>query len=120
MSQTFAVIFLSSDLMFYSQISSAARSAGLASLMVKNAQELTTKTDPSNVQWVLVDLFQSKTEVAELAVELKRICANARILGFGPHVDGDVLNAAREAGFDDVMPRSKFHNLLPRLFVPAD
>lgn len=31
-----------------------------------------------------------------------------RVVGFGSHVDGDLLRAAREAGCTDVMPRSRF------------
>jgi DNA-binding NarL/FixJ family response regulator len=68
------------------------------------------------VQWLIVDLSQHQSDLTQLASEIKAKCPNTHLLGFGAHVDTQALRAAQEAGFDDVMPRSKFHNLLPRLF----
>ena len=35
-----------------------------------------------------------------------------RVVGFGPHVDDELLAAARRAGFDEVLPRSVFFHRL--------
>ena len=37
-----------------------------------------------------------------------------RMVAYGSHVDAAVLRAAREAGCDPVLPRSKFVEELPR------
>jgi DNA-binding NarL/FixJ family response regulator len=38
-----------------------------------------------------------------------------RIVAFGSHVDTDLLAAARDAGVDDVLPRSVFFRRLPEV-----
>ena len=37
------------------------------------------------------------------------------VIGFGSHVDVERLELARAAGFDQVLPRSKFSASLPEL-----
>ncbi len=110
------IVFLSSDLLFYSQISSSAKAAGHSSCMIKRLEEIDSKCNADSVQWLIVDLSQHQTDLTTLASDIKAKCPNAHLLGFGAHVDTQALRAAQEAGFDDVMPRSKFHSLLPRLF----
>src|SRR3954447_6958974 len=41
-----------------------------------------------------------------------------RFIGFGPHVERDVLRVAREAGCDEVLARSVFFPTLDRLQAP--
>ncbi|HZD67221.1 MAG TPA: hypothetical protein VE152_14080, partial [Acidimicrobiales bacterium] len=38
-----------------------------------------------------------------------------RTVGFGSHVDRELLRAARDAGYDQVLARSAFFSGLPRL-----
>lgn len=40
---------------------------------------------------------------------------DAEVIGFGPHVDDDLLEAGRSAGCADVLPRSVFFRRLPEL-----
>jgi hypothetical protein len=42
----------------------------------------------------------------------------ARVLGFGSHVDADLLAAARAAGCDEVLARSKFFARARELLAP--
>lgn len=42
----------------------------------------------------------------------------APIVGFGSHVDADLLAAARAAGCQRVLPRSRFFRELPQLLAP--
>jgi DNA-binding NarL/FixJ family response regulator len=53
---------------------------------------------------VIVDISTSLQMVAEIRAETPGI----RIVGYGPHVDDDAAQAARAAGADIVMPRSRF------------
>jgi hypothetical protein len=57
---------------------------------------------------VIVDL--SRPGVLEV---LPRVAA--RTIGFGSHVDADLLDAARAAGCDEVLPRSQLFRRLPGL-----
>ena len=53
---------------------------------------------------VIVDISRSAQLVAEIRAEMPA----ARIVCFGPHVDDDAAEAARAAGADVVIPRSRF------------
>ena len=53
---------------------------------------------------VIVDLARSADRVAEIRAAMP----HARIVGFGPHVDDATAQAARDAGADLVLPRSRF------------
>ena len=53
---------------------------------------------------VIVDLARLRDLAAELAA-VRAAAPAARILGFGPHVEGAALEAARAAGADLVLPR---------------
>ena len=56
-----------------------------------------------------------------VVVDLRRpgvieACAGigAHVIGFGPHVDDDLLAAATDAGIDEVLPRSVFFSRVQR------
>jgi hypothetical protein len=53
---------------------------------------------------VIVDLARSGAEIGALRAAMPV----ARIVGFGPHVDEESASAARAAGADVVLPRSRF------------
>ncbi len=53
---------------------------------------------------VVVDLGRHAAAVGAV----RRLAPDAFIVAFGPHVDGPVLEAARSAGADRVLPRSRF------------
>ena len=42
-----------------------------------------------------------------------------RVIGFGSHVDRELLDAARAAGCHQVLARSAFFSRLPELLAPA-
>ncbi len=66
---------------------------------------------------LLVDL---EAEAAVDAIERCRtMVPTPRIVAFGPHVRGDLLAAAREAGADEVLARSAFVARLLELLRPA-
>lgn len=59
---------------------------------------------------VMLDLTSG---VAPAAVRELLGTGPVRLLAFGPHVDTTTLEAARQAGFDDVWPRSRLAAALP-------
>ena len=44
---------------------------------------------------------------ADAVARWRRRCPEATIVAFGPHVEGEVLKAARRAGADDVVVRGR-------------
>ncbi len=53
---------------------------------------------------VIVDLARNGDAIASV----RELVPEARIIGFGPHVDGEGADRARAAGADVVFPRSRF------------
>jgi hypothetical protein len=57
---------------------------------------------------ILVDL--SKRGVSEVLADI--VASGARVVGYGSHVDHQLLAAAEAAGVGEVLPRSKFFSRL--------
>jgi hypothetical protein len=64
---------------------------------------------------VIVDLARHGDALAEI----RALLPDARIVGFGPHVDGDGAELAHAAGADAVLPRSRFFRD-PRAAIAAE
>jgi hypothetical protein len=58
---------------------------------------------PFEADLVVIDLAR----VGDIS-SVRRAAPHSRIIAFGPHVDDATLDAGRDAGIDDVMPRSQF------------
>jgi hypothetical protein len=88
------VCALVSDLMDRSRISAAIPDA----VFVRDAAAC------SDADVVIIDLARSGGAVGAVRAGVP----GARIVGFGPHVDDATADAARAAGADVVLPRSRF------------
>ena len=88
------VAALVDDLMDRSRLTQAMPSATFA----RDVGEIGT------VDVVVVDLARHGAALAQL----RAAHPDARLVGFGPHVDTETLAAARAAGADLVLPRSQF------------
>lgn len=73
--------------------------------------------DDGDPEIVVVDL--GRRGVLD-ALPALRAATTARIIGFGPHVERDLLIAARAGGCDEVLARSVFFSQLPKLSRPPD
>jgi len=63
---------------------------------------------------VIIDLARGPQLVPEIRAEMPGV----RIVCFGPHVDDEAADAARAAGADVVMPRSRFFRDPAAAIVP--
>jgi CheY-like chemotaxis protein len=102
-----AGLLLSDDLLFTSRIAGTARSLGLEIKSAKTAAALMALAAQSPPTCVLVDLQNPGLEVETFVKGLKEKGV-ATIVAYGSHVDTATLKAARDAGCDVVLPRSKF------------
>jgi hypothetical protein len=57
---------------------------------------------------VIVDLDNPGLDLEVLMTALREIAPAPRVVAYGPHVNAELLRAARLAGCDLVLPRSKF------------
>jgi CheY-like chemotaxis protein len=110
-----AGLLLSDDLLFTSRVTATARAHGLAIRVVRSGSALLETARQQRPRCVLLDLGQAGPVVAELVRGLRSGPGPTMlVVAYGSHVDTATLRAAREAGCDVVLPRSKFVDELPR------
>ncbi len=108
-------LLLSDDLMFASRIAGTARALGLEVPQARTADALIELAGREPPNGVLIDLGFPNLDLPDLLRRLVETCpARPRVVAYGSHVDAAGLRAAREAGCDLVLPRSKFVEDLPK------
>jgi hypothetical protein len=103
------VVAVVTDLFFQSRIAAAARAAGRHVHFVASESAM----DGAQGSLALVDL-DAAVDVLAMIRSLKAQ-GSGSVVAFGPHVDTDGRKAARSAGADRVLAKSKFVTELPRL-----
>ena len=101
-----SVLIVCDDLMFTSKVTTTARAHGLDAAIARTPAEAVRKG--AAAACVLVDLHLPGLDVPALLTGLRAGGSTAQVIAFGSHVDTERLKAARDAGCDQVMPRSKF------------
>ena len=111
-----AGLLLSRDLIFTSKVTGTARAIGSRVLVAGNSALAAAMIGQWRPKVVFVDLAAGDL-VAAPALMAYRLAAGPGVpfVAFGSHVDTAALDAARLAGCDHVMPRSKFSAELPEL-----
>src|SRR5438128_8578472 len=106
---------LSDDLLFTSRITGTASALGLRVKAARSLDALNALIAQEPPRCILIDLSLAGQSISELARSWQEAASPPpRIVGYGSHVDAAMLRAAREAGCDPVLPRSKFVEELPR------
>jgi DNA-binding NarL/FixJ family response regulator len=107
-------LLLSDDLLFTSRIVGAGQRRGLLVKPHRSVEGLKDLAQQHVPKCVLVDLGHPRLAIADLIGWLRETCAPMpRVVAYGSHIDAATLRAAREAGCDLVLPRSKFVEELP-------
>ena len=102
-------LMICDDLIFTSRVTATARAHGKTVTPVRSAEQAVRLARESPPRCVVVDLHVSGLDLPALLAELRAACpAMPRVIGYGSHVDAERLKAARQAGCDTVLPRSKF------------
>jgi DNA-binding NarL/FixJ family response regulator len=110
-----AGLLLSDDLLFTSRVTGTARSLGLEVRTARDAEGLVAMARVAPPAGVLIDLGNPGLDLSALIASLAEACpAPPRVVAYGSHVDTETLRAARAAGCDPVLPRSKFVEDMPR------
>ena len=107
-------ILLSADLFFSSQVTGAAAVRGLRVAVKSDAAAVIELLNASAVQFVIIDLGTPGLSVGGL---LEQITAEPRpfVIAYDAHVRTDRLQAARDAGCDEVLSRGQFSAQLPAI-----
>lgn len=107
--RVYAVAILD-DIFFASKIRQAAESAGLDIEFMKGAEWVAGAALSGTPSLIIVDLANKKINALELIGILKGLdnLKGVRVLGYLPHVEKGLMKEALDAGYDIVLPRSRF------------
>jgi CheY-like chemotaxis protein len=107
-------LLLSDDLIFTSKVTGTAKALGLEVTAARDAAALLRLARQAAPSCVLVDLHNPGLDLGALLLGLREACpAMPRVVAYGSHVEAETLRAARAAGCDPVLPRSRFVEELP-------
>ncbi len=106
-----SILFLVPDLMFATRIEDAAKHLGYRTASLNASGDFDTAIAREKPSLVIVALDAADWERA--ARSAKR--AGARVLAFGSHKNAGAMQAAKAAGCDEVVARSRMAAELPNL-----
>ena len=108
------IVCVLDDLLFSVKISTAAKSLGTDVYFERTPGMAVARVKEKQPSLVIFDLNSAKLNPLAAISELKADAATRgiRTLGFVSHVHADVINAARQAGIDEVLTRSAFSDRL--------
>jgi DNA-binding NarL/FixJ family response regulator len=107
-------LLLSRDLIFTSKVAGTAKALGYHVAVAGSAEAATSLIEQTRPKVVFVDLAAGDfVGPGALSDYKRRAPAETTFIAFGSHVDTESLTAAREAGCDLVLPRSRFTAELP-------
>jgi CheY-like chemotaxis protein len=109
-----AALLVSRDLFFTSKVTGTAQALGTEVEVVADAESASRRVAAHRFRCVFVDLADTELDVAAFFASLDPE-TRPPVIAFGSHVATARLQAAREAGCDEVMPRSRFSTSLPDL-----
>ena len=104
------VIAVVDDLFFVGKLEATAKQTGVSLRTLRAVDFRLESLRTEKPALVLFDLNTTSASAVELIRQLKADpeLAGIPVVGFFSHVQAELQRAAREAGCDEVMPRSKF------------
>src|SRR6478672_7438403 len=104
---TRTALLISRDLFFTSKVTGTASALGVEVQVLGDAQAAAEAVAAHDYRCVFIDLADAGLDVGSFFAGLKGD-SRPPVIAFGSHVATARLQAAREAGCDEVMPRSRF------------
>jgi len=113
------ILAILDDLLFTSKIKTAAKQLGVAIAVARSREDALSQMRAHQPSLVIFDLNNPRTDPIGIVEAMKADSSLAAIatVGFASHVQTDVIDAARNAGVDDVMARSMFTERLPQILA---
>ena len=105
------------DLFFQMKLAETAKHLGLEVKVATTAESLLQLLEPPP-ELVIVDL-NARSQPLDAMRQLRNLQPNLRVIGFLSHVQTSLADQAKSAGFNEVMPRSKFSIQLPDILASA-
>ncbi len=88
-----------------------ANAQGINLSVFSEAELLIEKASESDVDLVILDLTMSGLDPEKFVPRLRKLASSPKtIIAYGPHVQHIKLDAARDAGCDEVFSKGEFNN----------
>jgi DNA-binding NarL/FixJ family response regulator len=107
------------DFLFRSKIRATAKHLNAEIVFVQTPEDILAQARALRPSLVIIDLNSPKADPVSTIAALKADpeIAGIRAIGFASHVHADLIAAARNAGADEVLPRSAFAGNLAEILT---
>jgi DNA-binding NarL/FixJ family response regulator len=107
------------DFLFRSKIRATAKHVNAEIVFAQTPDEILAQARALKPSLVIIDLNSPKADAVKTFASLKADpdLARIRAIGFASHVHVDLIAAARQAGADQVLPRSAFAGNLAEILA---
>jgi hypothetical protein len=109
------ILFVSDDVFFWARVQGLAKTLARDAVRVGDEATMDAAFHAGGVARVIVDLNSRSVDGLAWAARWKAASPATQLIAFGSHVDEAAFAAARIAGFDLVMPNSRFNRQLAEL-----
>ena len=109
------ILVVCDDLFFWARIRAAAEAGGATAVRVTDGAALEAALREGGFARVLADLDARSVDPLALAARLRELPEPPTLVAFGSHVDEALLERARLAGSDEVLPNSALHRRVAEL-----
>lgn len=106
------IVFVSDDVFFWARVHALAKSLGRDAVRAGDEAAMHAVFSQGGVSRVIVDLGCRAVDGLAWAAKWKGVSPAPELVAFGSHVNEAAFEAARAAGFDHVMPNSRFNRQL--------
>ena len=116
-----AILAAVDDFLFRSKIRATAKHVNADVQFAQTPEEILAKARELRPALVIIDLNSAKADPVATILALKQDpdLASIRAIGFASHVHVELIAAARNAGADQVLPRSAFAGNLAEILTAA-
>lgn len=113
------ILALVDDLMFTSKIRTAANRGGVTVTFARSSSGALEEMRKARPSLVILDLDNPRTDPLGTIAAMKADpeLSTIRTVAYVSHVQNDLIQAARQAGVGEVLPRSAFSAQLPDLLL---
>jgi DNA-binding response OmpR family regulator len=109
------ILVVCEDIFFWAKIHAAASAKGHAAVRIGDEGTMQAAFQEGGVHALFVDLGAQALDIHAWVARWKSLENAPHVIGFVSHVDIDAQRRAREAGFDEVLARSRFSERLADL-----
>lgn len=115
------IVFLTKDLMMGSSASSHARQHGTQIKTVATGDDALSVIRRDRPHMLLVDLQTPGIDVGQLGEEIRELADSLcpLTIAYAQHVNVELLEQAKQAGFDQVLTRGQFNSQIGQIVAEA-